>query len=119
MARVLIVDDEPMFHQLLSTVLEQYCGHDHHSVKNGAEALSLIASGAAFDLVVTDLRMPVMTGQQLIAALRRRGTKVPIILMTGDVSPPVIPGVKLLRKPFNIQDFIDAVAEALAPVTSN
>ena len=114
MARVLIIDDEDMFHQLLGTLLEQE-GHEYRSAKNGAEALSLIMSGLSVDLIVTDLRMPVMTGPQFIAMMRGKGSTTPIIMMTGDVNPPAIDGVRTLAKPFAIQTFLDAVEEALRP----
>jgi two-component system copper resistance phosphate regulon response regulator CusR len=114
MARILVVDDDTSIHELLEMLLVEFSGHQTVAAYDGAKGLEIIASGEVFDLIITDSRMPVMTGPEMIAAIRGRGCMTPIIFMTGDVRPPDIDGVRLLRKPFTIDDFNGAVAEELA-----
>src|SRR3954464_3668536 len=64
---VLVVDDEEMVRHFMRRVLEEH-GYQVLVAGNGEEALS-IATTFAIDLVITDIRMPVMTGRQLGALL--------------------------------------------------
>ena len=84
--RILCVDDEPM----LRAVLEELFRLDGHEVtlaEGGADALKLLreaaARGAPFDVVVTDLGMPHMDGQQFAQAIKREMPRLPVILLTG------------------------------------
>ena len=64
---ILFVEDQPDVRSVLSTFLEMI-GYKVTQVENGAAALDLFKT-APFDLVITDINMPVMDGNQLIAAL--------------------------------------------------
>ena len=78
---VLVVDDQPV----LCDIFTEYLRHDWHNVEtanNGAEALEKFQAGS-FDLVITDLTMPGMTGEQLATAIREISPSIPIILLTG------------------------------------
>jgi two-component system response regulator AtoC len=89
MARVLVVDDEPGLRDFLSEVL---AGDGHHvtAAKDGAEAARL-CDQKAFDLVLSDLRMPGLDGMQLLKKLRAEQPEVEVILLTahGDVATAV------------------------------
>ncbi|MEA3027905.1 MAG: two-component system, chemotaxis family, sensor kinase CheA, partial [Alphaproteobacteria bacterium] len=89
--RVLLVDDAPFFRHMLCPVL-QAAGFAVTAVGSAAEALAQIEQGRHFDVVVTDLDMPVMSGFDLAAALRAdpRMLDVPIIGLSSLVSPGVI-----------------------------
>ncbi len=78
---ILLVDDNP--HGIIArrTVLEEL-GYKVVSSPSGAGALELIEDHE-FDLIITDYRMPVMDGVSLISALRERGFRKPIILISG------------------------------------
>ena len=80
---VLIADDEPMTRSLLRRVLTRECGCTVSEVADGLAALSSCGS-AAPDLIVTDLRMPVMDGIELIEALRQVPAlaAIPVVMMT-------------------------------------
>ena len=81
--RILLVDDEAAIAQLGATMLRRL-GHTVTSVTSSLDALRLFREEPdSFDLVVTDLTMPQMTGRQLIRRLREVRPNLPIILMSG------------------------------------
>ncbi|TVR63540.1 MAG: response regulator [Gemmatimonadales bacterium] len=114
--RILAVDDEPGIRQLLRTHLERQ-GHLVVVAADGAEALRRIREAdGPFDLVLSDLRMPGMDGEEL---LRRIAEDHPdavrhLAAMTGDVTSPTVDrivkewGVEVIRKPFDLQE-LDAL----------
>lgn len=78
--RILLADDEPGVREALQLLLSI----DHHEVtvaRNGREALELF-SATGFDLVITDLVMPEMEGDELAGHIRARAPQQPIILAT-------------------------------------
>ena len=78
--RVLVVDDEAKMRRVLEIMLQRM-GHQVVCAENGQEALAVLED-APCDLVISDLRMPGMTGIELLQALRVRGNEVPVIIMT-------------------------------------
>lgn len=79
--KILVVDDEEVAAQSLSEFLEDM-GHLVYTAFNGQEAINIFDSDPA-DMVITDIRMPVMNGIELIRQLRERNVEIPIIAMTG------------------------------------
>ena len=91
--RVLLVEDEPNMARTLAKILERK-GYDVAMAANGQEALSELGDGP-FQVVVTDLNMPVMDGMQLLRRLQgepapppgeRRLLSPPTIVLTGVLS---------------------------------
>ncbi len=83
MARILIVDDEEPVRALIARGLA-LDGHDTVTAADGGEGLDvLIAEGGRFDLLLTDIRMPVMDGIALALAAKRDFPELVILLMTG------------------------------------
>ena len=80
MRRVLVVDDEPKMQRVLQIMLKRM-GHEVICASNGDEALKSLQAQPA-DLVMSDLRMPGMSGTELLQALRALGNEVPVIIMT-------------------------------------
>jgi two-component system response regulator AtoC len=78
--RVLVVDDEVKMQRVLEIMLQRM-GHEVVCAGNGLEALQILKSTSA-DLVISDLRMPEMSGTELLQALRDQGNEVPVIIMT-------------------------------------
>jgi two-component system response regulator AtoC len=78
--RVLVVDDEAKMQRVLEIMLKRM-GHEVACAGHGAEALQILKSEPA-DLVISDLRMPGMSGIELLKALRDQGDEVPVIIMT-------------------------------------
>ncbi|MCB2230435.1 response regulator [bacterium] len=79
--RILIVDDNPNMSSLLQEMLEVF---DYESVRagDGAEALSELEKGN-FSMVITDMRMPNMSGLELISEVKSRFPKMPVVLISG------------------------------------
>jgi two-component system response regulator AtoC len=77
---ILVVDDEAHMRRVLEIMLGQL-GHRVHAAADGQQALDLLSS-APIDLVLTDLRMPVLDGLGLLAAMAERGLAIPALVMT-------------------------------------
>jgi DNA-binding NtrC family response regulator len=80
MARILVVDDEPAQRTILQRSLRS-AGFEADVAASGAEALAVVESRPV-DLVLTDMRMPGMTGRDLLRRLRELDPALPIIVMT-------------------------------------
>ncbi len=79
--RTLLVEDEPNMVRTLAKILERR-GHRVDSAANGEEALRLLER-ETYDLVITDLNMPVMDGMQLLREMRARGLQPATLVLTG------------------------------------
>jgi two-component system cell cycle sensor histidine kinase/response regulator CckA len=117
--RILIVDDEPMLVYVWETVLGRL-GYQAVGLTSGLEALeALRAAPASFDLVVTDLLMPRLTGEALARELLRLRPDLPIILCTGfsDImteEKAKAMGIRaFLMKPLGVRDIGRAVRRVL------
>src|SRR4029077_7442875 len=83
MARILIAEDEDAIRGLVARALLQD-GHDVMTANDGAEALDVLArEQGAFELLLADIRMPVMDGIALALATARDHPRLVIALMTG------------------------------------
>ncbi|HEY8196088.1 MAG TPA: response regulator [Gemmatimonadales bacterium] len=118
---VLIVEDEDALRATIRRLLHAE-GYTVLEAQNGARALQLLdADGAkGVALVLTDLRMPVMDGRQLAAALARVRPNLPIVFMSGFTAQLmdmrlVSPHVVFLAKPFKNNDLLDIVKRHLKP----
>jgi two-component system, cell cycle response regulator CpdR len=119
-ARILIADDEEAIRALLARALRQD-GHAVVTASDGAEALdTLVRDNGGFELLLTDIRMPVMDGIALALAAARDYPAVTILLMTGYADQrerangldALIHDV--LAKPFSLAAMRTAVSGALA-----
>jgi DNA-binding response OmpR family regulator len=117
--RILIVDDEPKVGVSLKESLESL-GQDYavSHVLSAEAALSVLADDP-IDLVVTDLRMPGLSGLDLLTRVRRDQPQLPTILITAYGSDDVAAASRRLQtsryltKPFHIEEFVRAVQEVL------
>lgn len=85
--RILLIDDEPMVCEVLKEILTAE-GHETETAGNGEEGLEKYGSGA-FDLVITDMSMPGMKGDEVAQAIKEKNPQQPIILMTGYVTESI------------------------------
>jgi len=120
MSRVLIVDDEESMRLLVARAIAMD-GHDITTAADGAEALEILGStDAPFELVLTDIQMPVMDGIALALSAARDFPRVTILLMTGYAEQrerasglsAIVHDV--IKKPFSVAEIRTAVADALA-----
>ena len=81
MATILCLDDEPAIGLILQDTLER-AGHQTVSAHNVPQALQALAHGAV-DLIISDYRMPGLTGLEFLALLRQEGYETPLIMLTG------------------------------------
>jgi two-component system, cell cycle response regulator CpdR len=119
LARILIAEDEEAIRSLVARALSQD-GHEVMTAKDGAEALDVLAGQhGAFELLLADIRMPVMDGIALALATARDHPAVTILLMTAYADQRErASGLNTLihdviTKPFTLADIRAAVAEAL------
>jgi CheY-like chemotaxis protein len=120
MPRVLVADDEESMRLLVARAIAMD-GHDVVTAEDGAEALETLTSeGGAFDLLLTDIKMPIMDGIALALAAARDFPDLTILLMTGFADQRErASGLDaivhdIITKPFAVADIRTAVADALA-----
>jgi CheY-like chemotaxis protein len=80
--RVLVVEDDAVFRDWVNHVLERQ-GYSVAHCNNGAEAMSVFST-SSFDLVVADLKLPFMTGDELAERIKTLAPQQPVIIVTGD-----------------------------------
>ena len=119
MARILLVDDEEPVRGFLKRALE-LDGHEVTTAIDGGDGLDrLVENGGAFDLLLTDIRMPIMDGIALSLAAKRDYPALSILLMTGFADQreraksldAIVTDV--LTKPFSLADLRRTVSNAL------
>jgi PAS domain S-box-containing protein len=118
-ATVLLVEDEVALRAVARRLLERQ-GYNVLAAADGAEALELVERHTgAVHLVVSDVVMPHISGQELVSRLEPRLGDVPVLFMSGYAIEAVErhgvlrPGALFLKKPFAPHEFLLAVADAL------
>jgi len=120
MSRVLIADDEDSMRLLVARAIAMD-GHEIVTAQDGAEALDIpTREDGAFDLLLTDIQMPVMDGIALALSAARDFPDLTVLLMTGFADQrerasnldAIVHDV--ITKPFSVADIRTAVADALA-----
>ncbi len=116
--RLLIVDDDSSMRMALYESLSS-CGYDVETAENGADALVKFKNGQ-FAGVVTDMRMPKMSGMDVLRGVKRISPQTPVILITayGTVNTAVEAmkegAAEFIMKPFSLDDLEFAVKNVLA-----
>lgn len=112
---ILVVDDNAFIVEMIRNILESG-DYNIHACNNVDEALQEV-DGRDFDLVITDIVMPIKSGVDFIREMKRRGVPTPILAITGGVENAVEDYVhyadlyadETLSKPFKHREFIAAV----------
>jgi CheY-like chemotaxis protein len=117
--RILVAEDNKNIQNVVSRILD-FMGFEVAFAANGVEALSLFLKNS-FDLVLTDLEMPIMDGWSLTHSIKERSPNTPVVLMTGADRETVLKKVKsapfdsVIFKPFLVNDFQSTVQRVLEP----
>ena len=121
--KILVVDDENLLSFAISLELNK-AGYETKTAGNGRQALDMILSAmegedqVPFDLLLTDINMPVMSGLELLAELQEREINIPVVIMTGNASGyqdqlASSERFGFLEKPFTPYQLVDEVRRAL------
>ena len=113
--RILVVDDEEPIRRFVDRVLRD-AGHLTFTAADGVEAIALAQKEEVFDVVVTDLMMPGMTGDELARRLRQDEPRLKVLYLTGHSDRLFVEKVTLwqdesfLEKPCSVKGLREAVA---------
>ena len=118
MARLLIAEDDEAVRAFVSRAL-MIDGHDVTTAEDGANALDILTEDDKFDLLLSDIKMPVMDGIALALNVARDHDHLPILLMTGyadqreraDGLDKIV--IDVVQKPFSLAEIREAVKTAL------
>jgi CheY-like chemotaxis protein len=117
MPTVLVIDDEEPVREVLRRFLTQ-AGYQVRTAPDGATALQMVHSGPPPDLIVLDLMMPVMSGFEVLSALRVHPdwSRIPVVVLTATMgySADHLQAATVLEKPFDSVTVQAAIAKALA-----
>jgi len=120
--RILLVDDDFYIRELNAGVLTRF-GYKVDTANDGADAWKAL-NGQSYDLLITDNRMPRVTGMELIKKLRSEDMMLPVILASGTVPAEELkrhPWMQLdatLPKPFTTAELLDTVKKVMRSVDS-
>jgi len=121
MYKILAVDDEPRIAEVLHEFLTK-AGFDVKNVLGGREAIEIIKSDIKIDLMVLDMKMPKVTGFDVIKEMERISKKLPTIILTGSIdAEKYLGGLRvlgytredILHKPVDLFELLDAVKKKL------
>jgi CheY-like chemotaxis protein len=114
-ASILVVEDDPDCREAIAEYLDA-CGFAVETAANGEEALRALRARPCPDLLLADLKMPRMGGDQLVAEVRRdaRLARISIVVMTGSIERER-PGAAdaLLHKPFSPGELVALLERVL------
>ena len=120
--RILVVDSDEQVRQAAHALLER-SGCTVETARDGAEAASMVRAcrGESYDAIIADIRLPDMSGYQLLLRLQELLDPVPLILMTGFGYDPGHSIVKarqagidlVLFKPFRVDQLLDTVEKSI------
>lgn len=118
MQKILVVDDSETMRQMVKMTL-QTGGYEVVLANDGEEGLRKFKDAGSVSLVVTDINMPIMDGLQLIRAIRKKDTAVPILALTTESEDEIrkkgaAAGANgWVVKPFKPTQFLDIVRQIL------
>jgi two-component system response regulator PilR (NtrC family) len=115
--RILVIDDELDILEVMDGLLTS-AGYEVATAESGAAAIER-AKQAVFDLAITDLRMPGLSGVDTIAALKGLNPRLPVIVVSGYISDESARScrqqgaARIVAKPISIDELLHAVGSTL------
>jgi two-component system cell cycle response regulator CpdR len=119
MAKILLAEDDESMRRFLAAALQK-AGHDVVSFGQGDEAFACLNHGSSFDLLLTDIVMPVMDGIELARKAAEVAPAMKIMFITGFAAVALNPksnapkDAKVLSKPFHLRDLVTEVERLMA-----
>lgn len=116
-SKILIVDDEERFRTTMCKLLRAR-GYDAHTAGGGHEAIGKIAE-EEWDVMILDMKMPEMSGVQVLSEVRKLDSSVEVIVLTGYASLDTVQEVMkfgaydYLLKPYHTEDLLEKIENAL------
>jgi len=107
---ILVAEDDSVVRALLVDLLTE-AGYEVRCASNGEEAFDALEREPA-DLILSDIMMPQLDGISLVIRLRSRGERVPIILMSAFLREPPLASVRLVTKPFDLDQLFATITAA-------
>ena len=116
--RILVVEDEDMVRTVAERALVRQ-GYTVVTAADGEDGLARLRDSGPFDLVVSDVVMPVMDGPAMARTIRAEAPDLPVLFMSGYAEAQLrneidIPGMHFLAKPFSVSEIASKVREVLA-----
>ncbi|HMZ50836.1 MAG TPA: response regulator [Candidatus Sumerlaeota bacterium] len=117
--RLLVADDDATLLSLLKKTLARE-GFDVETARNGEEALCLLTDSGNFDLLITDVRMPVKNGEELLRDARKLCPGLKVIFITGYCEQDERGRIcsqgdcEIIAKPFKIPDLLEVIDRSIA-----
>jgi YesN/AraC family two-component response regulator len=114
--KILFVEDETDLVTIISDTLSKLKAN-FETAENGQIALDKFKEHSDFDLIVTDINMPVMNGLELIKNIRELDSDIPVIIMSAHTEPEYIKSAEelgvenYLLKPFDFIKFINLISQ--------
>jgi CheY-like chemotaxis protein len=115
---VLVVDDEESVREFVSRVLQE-AGYVTTTADNGPAAINIVSNANTPDLLLTDLNMPGMRGDELAAKMRKESPDLKVLYLTGyadllfNERATLWEGEAYLDKPCSVKGLLEAVNMAL------
>ena len=112
---VLVVDDEESIRLVVRRILEG-SGYQITEATNGLEGIALLESGTPLDLLMADIDMPELSGDEMAVRIRKSRPDLKVLYVTGhidklmDERPLLWDGEAFLEKPFSAEGLLEAVA---------
>jgi two-component system cell cycle sensor histidine kinase/response regulator CckA len=112
---ILVVDDEEQIRQLARRFLEEE-GYHVIEAGSGLDAIALLEGGMALALLIADLNMPELGGDEMVRRIRATRRDLRVLYVTGHIDqlmnerPVLWEGEAFLEKPFNAAGLLEAVA---------
>ncbi len=111
--RILVIDDSPT----LRKVLEYYLQKNNYFVKsaNNGKAGLVLLEKEYFDLIILDMQMPIMSGEEVLIEMKNKDIKIPILILSAEKNEEIIEmGLELgalfyMTKPFKPNEIVEKI----------
>ena len=103
--KVLMIDDEEILLRATSIIMAN-TRYDLSIDSDGMSGLNKIRSGEKFDILLLDLNMPGISGQEILELLNKEGHKIKVLAQTGNSTSNLPMNVEVIKKPYSPEDLI-------------